>query len=49
MKIRNFFDYLRKTPKPTKEEKDKEWKQVAEEHKVDFETDNSTDLRHPDP
>jgi hypothetical protein len=31
------------------EEKDKEWKQVAEEHKVDFETDNSTDLRHPDP
>lgn len=30
--------------KPTKEEKDKELDQVIEDNKVDFTTDNSTDL-----
>lgn len=48
MNLREVFDRLRMSRKPTKEEKDKEFDEVLKEHKVDFAVDNASDLRDPE-
>ena len=47
MELRSALNLLRLSRKPTKKEKDKEFDEVLEERKVDFVTDNSTDLKNP--
>jgi hypothetical protein len=47
MNLRSIFNLWRLSVKPTFEEKEKEFDEVLEEHKVDFEKDNADDLRDP--
>jgi len=48
MNLRNRLNLVKLSRKSTEKEKDKEWKEVAEENKVDFAIDNSTNLRDPE-
>lgn len=49
MNLRSAFNLLRLSVRPTKEQKDKEFDEVLEEHKVNFQVDNTSNLRDPKP